>query len=106
MHRRETVPGVPGAVRGQSLLGEGSQGSGRRFDGHEVRDQKIRETTDAVDKQPFPQVQRQTGELLLSALDSYMTGEEGGGLSKRLPTNLVLFRVRPSQAGRCPSLVF
>lgn len=62
MHRRETVPAVPGAVGGQSPHGEGSQGFGRRPDRHEIRDQKIRETSDAMDKQSFPQIRRQTGE--------------------------------------------
>jgi len=61
VHRSETVPAVPGVAGRQSRHRGWPQVSGRRARCHEVHDQKVCQTADAVDQQPFSQTQRQTG---------------------------------------------
>lgn len=65
MHRCETVPAIPRAAGRRSPVGRGPRGAGGSGDRHEVCDEKVRQAADALDQQPFPQDQRQTGETLL-----------------------------------------
>jgi len=63
VHRPETVPAVPGVAGRRPRHRGWPQVSGGRARRHEVHDEKIRQTADPVDQQPFPQAQRQTGDM-------------------------------------------
>lgn len=75
MHRPETVSAVFGVAGGRSRHRGWPQVSGGRARRHEVHDQKVRQTADPVDKQPFPQAQRQTGDTALTYM--YITKIHG-----------------------------